>query len=84
MIVFRKHARHLVITPDQPLDLGLIQSARLLRGDLIPQEALPVEFRDVNQRGVRQLVDNQLTKGIADRGTVPYLRLAPTLICNPI
>jgi 2,5-dioxopentanoate dehydrogenase len=27
-----------------------------------PQEALPVELRDVNQRGVWRLVDNQLTK----------------------
>jgi NADP-dependent aldehyde dehydrogenase len=28
-----------------------------------PQEALPVELQDVNQRGIWRLVDNQLTKG---------------------
>ncbi|MCI0665811.1 MAG: aldehyde dehydrogenase (NADP(+)), partial [Acidobacteria bacterium] len=36
--------------------------ARPISYQNFPQEALPVELQNVNQRGIWRLVDNQLTK----------------------
>jgi len=41
---------------------AILRVARPARYQNFPQEALPVELRNVNQRGGWRLVDNQLTK----------------------
>ncbi|MGH9753888.1 MAG: aldehyde dehydrogenase (NADP(+)) [Blastocatellia bacterium] len=41
---------------------AILRFARPVCYQNFPQEALPVELRDVNQRGIWRLVDNQLTK----------------------